>query len=137
MQSKVLDSWAMIAYLEGEPASERVVSLLFESQAGTARLMMTAVNWGEIYYMTMREISQEAAEEAAARIAQLPIEVVPIGADLRLVRQAAVYKATRRMSYADCFAAALARLEGAQLVTGDPEFAVVEDEVQVDWLPRS
>lgn len=38
------------------------------------------------------------------------------------------------MSYADCFAAALARKRQAELVTGDPEFREVEDEIKVVWI---
>jgi predicted nucleic acid-binding protein len=55
--------------------------------------------------------------------------------DLELIRQAAVFKATKKMSYADCFAAALAKTRGAELVTGDSEFKVVEAELKkIRWL---
>jgi predicted nucleic acid-binding protein len=51
------------------------------------------------------------------------------------VRQAALFKATKKMSYADCFAAALAKIENAELVTGDSEFKVVESELKkIRWL---
>jgi len=60
------------------------------------------VNWGEVYYNTMREVSQEAAEQKAREIASLPIDLVGVGDDLALVRQAAIFKATHKMSYADC-----------------------------------
>jgi predicted nucleic acid-binding protein len=48
--------------------------------------------------------------------------------DLELIRQAAIFKATKKMSYADCFAAALAKTRSAELVTPDSEFKVVEAE---------
>ena len=65
----------------------------------------------------------EVAVSASSRsVSALPIEIVPVGPDLALVRQAAIYKATRTMAYADCFAAALAKLRKAELVTGDEEF---------------
>lgn len=38
------------------------------------------------------------------------------------------------MSYADCFAAALAKLRKAALVTGDKDFKQVEDEIKVHWV---
>jgi uncharacterized protein len=62
--------------------------------------------------------------------------LVPVDTrDLELVRQAAVFKATRKMSYADCFAAALAKTRNAELVTGDSEFKVVENELKkIRWL---
>ena len=36
------------------------------------------------------------------------------------------------MSYADCFAAALAKVKNSELVTGDPEFKKVE--IKIHWL---
>jgi predicted nucleic acid-binding protein len=66
----------------------------------------------------------------------MQIELVPVDArDLELVRQAAVFKATRKLSYADCFAAALAKTRNAELVTGDREFKVVESDLKkIRWL---
>jgi len=137
MATKVLDSWALIAFLEDEPAAAEVQRLLEQAVAEKHKLLLGVVNWGEIYYSTMREVSQEAAERTAREIAALPLEIVGVGEDLVLARQAAVLKATHKMSYADCFAAALAKIHGAELVTGDPEFKEVEREVKVAWLPRS
>jgi hypothetical protein len=45
-----------------------------------------------------------------------------------------VFKAKEKIAYADCFAAALAREKKAQLVTGDPEFKPLEDEVNILWI---
>ena len=83
----------------------------------------------------MREASQEAAEAKAREIAGLTIE--PVGVDERnldLIRQAAVYKTTRKLSYADAFAAAPAKIKNAELVTGDREFKEVEDDIVIRWL---
>lgn len=82
----------------------------------------------------MRGASPELAEEKAKEIAGMPIELVPVDSDLHLARQAAIFKATKKMSYADCFAAALAKLRSAELITGDPEFKAVEGEIKIGWL---
>ncbi len=135
MATKVLDSWALIAFFEDEPAAERVERLLVKAEAGTHNLLLCVVSWGEIYYNTMRTVSQQAAEQKAKEIAGLSIELVGVEANnLELVRQAAIYKATRRLSYADAFAAALAKIRNAELVTGDHEFRQIEDEIKIDWL---
>jgi predicted nucleic acid-binding protein len=134
MATKVLDSWALIAFFEDEPAAEEVEKLLVKAEAGSHKLFLSAVNWGEIYYSTMREVSQEAAEQKVKEIVGMPIEIVPVSEDLALARQAALYKATRKMSYADCFAAATAKIKNAELVTGDPEFKEVEGEIKINWL---
>jgi predicted nucleic acid-binding protein len=135
MATKVLDSWALIAFFQDEPAAEQVENLLVKAEAGTHKLLLSVVNWGEIYYNTMRRVSQEAAEQKAREIAGLTIEIVGVDEkNLDLVRQAAIYKATKRLSYADAFAAALAKIGNAELVTGDHEFNQVEDEIQINWL---
>jgi len=134
MATKVLDSWALIAFFEDEPAAEQVEKLLEQAAADKHRLLLSVVNWGEIYYNTMREVSQEAAEQHTRAIATLPIDIIGVGDDLALARQAAIYKATYRMSYADCFAAALAKTKNAELLTGDPEFKPLEKEIKIGWL---
>ena len=53
---------------------------------------------------------------------------------LTLAKQAAIGKATHQMSYANCFAAALAKQKNAELITGDPEFKAVEKEIKINWL---
>lgn len=137
MAIKVLESWALIAFFEDEPAADEVEKLLHQAAEEKHKLLLSVVNWGEIFYSTMRAVSQQAAEEKAGEIAALPILIVGLGEDLSLTRQAAIYKATRKMSYADCFAAALAKLKNAELVTGDPEFKEVEKEIKIGWLPSS
>jgi len=135
MAGKVLDSWALVAFFEDEPAAAAVEEILHQAGRDRHRLYLTSINWAEIYYSTMREVSQEAAEEHARVIAALPIDIVGIGDDLKLARQAAVFKARHRLSLADALAAALAKEKKAELVTGDPEFKALEKEIKIAWLP--
>jgi predicted nucleic acid-binding protein len=135
MAVKVLDSWALIAFFEDEPAAEHVEQLLVKAESGVHKLFLCVVNWGEIYYSTMRDVSREAAEQIAKEMSGLTIEIVGVDdKNLELVRQAAVYKATRKISYADAFAAALAKIKNAELITGDREFEQVEDDIKIGWL---
>jgi len=134
MATKVLDSWALLAFFEDDPAAAEVEELLAEADHGTHTLLLSVVNWGEVYYSTMRKVSQKAAEQKAAEIAVLPVELVPGEADLHLARQAAIYKASGKLAYADAFAAALAKLRNAELVTGDHDFKAVEGEIRIGWL---
>jgi ribonuclease VapC len=134
MAAKVLDSWALLAFFEDEPAASLVESLLGQAMQGRHQLYLSAINWGEIYYSTMRAVSQEEAELRMGEVANLPIRIVGVGEDLRLVRQAAIYKASFRLAYADAFAAALAKEMKAELVTGDPEFKTLGKEIKILWL---
>jgi ribonuclease VapC len=97
---------------------------------------MSVINWGEIYYSILRGASKEMADSKSHEIAGMQLELVPVDArDLELVRQAAVFKATKKMSYADCFAATLAKIRNAELVTGDRDFKAVENDLKkIRWL---
>lgn len=134
MATKVLDSWALIAFFEDEPVADAVEELIHRAALDRHELLMSVINWGEIYYNTMRETSQSQAEARIKEIASLPIEIVGVGEDLKMARQAAIYKASYRVAYADAFAAALARERRAELVTGDPEFKPLEKEIKIRWL---
>jgi len=135
MATKVLDSWALMAFLHDEPAAAEVEKLLLKAAGDKHKLLLCVVNWGEIYYAIARAEGEAVAEQKAADLATLAIELVPAGDDLQLVREAAKLKARKKMAYADCFAAALAKLRSVEVVTGDPEFKEVEGEVKVAWLP--
>ena len=132
----VLDAHALMVLFNDEPGAEEVERLLLKAEKGSPRVLMSVVNWGEIYYSILRGAGQEIVDSKAHEIAGMPIELVPVEThDLELVRQAAVFKATKKMSYADCFAAALAKTRNAELVTGDSEFKVVEPELKkIRWL---
>jgi predicted nucleic acid-binding protein len=134
MATKVLDSWAVLAFYKGEPAGEDVETLIESASTSGKPLLLSAVNWAEIYYSMERAGGRQAADEAAADLATLPIDVVGVGDDLKLARLAAQFKATHKMSLADAFAAALAKEKKAELVTGDPEFKALEKEIKIHWL---
>jgi PIN domain nuclease of toxin-antitoxin system len=124
MATKILDSWALMALFHEESAADEVEKLLAQAAVDRHNLLMSVVNWGEIYYSVMRGASPE--------MAAMPIEIVP--ADLQQTHQAAIFKATKKMSYADCFGAALAKIKNAEFVTGDPEFKEIEKEIKINWL---
>ena len=131
----VLDAHALMVLFHDEPGADEVERILLKAESGSPKLLMSVVNWGEIYYSILRGASQEMAETKAHEIAGMQIELVPVDADdLELVRQAAAFKATRKMSYADCFAAALAKIKNAELVTGDREFKQLTRDVKIHWL---
>ena len=132
MAAKVLDSWALMAYFKGEPAGLAVEELIHKASAEKLRLLLSVVNWGEVYYGMWRAGGQAAADDVAADLSRMPIELVE--ADLHLAKQAATYKATNKMSYAGAFAAALAKIKNAELVTGDLEFKALEKEIKINWL---
>ena len=129
---RILDTYSLIAYFEGEAGKDTMVEIFRSARDSGKPLLLSVVNWGEVYYITLRETNQQGADKVAQLISTLPIQIVD--ADLALAKQAAEFKASKKMSYADCFAAALAKLKKAELVTGDKEFKQVEGEVRISWL---
>lgn len=129
---RVLDSYSLIAYLENEDGAEKMIEVFRVARDSGRTLFLSVVNWGEVYYITLREAGRERAEAVAQLISTLPIQIISV--DLELTQQAAEFKAIKKMSYGDCFAAALAKLRKAELVTGDEEFKQVEGEVKILWI---
>ena len=129
---RVLDSYSLISYIEGEAGKETMIEIFRSARDSGKTCLLSVVNWGEVYYITLREAGQQRADEVSHLISTLPIQTVP--ADLELAKQAAIFKSSKKMSYADCFAAALAKHRRVELVTGDKEFKQVEGEVKILWL---
>jgi len=128
----VLDSWALLAYLNEEPAAQQVRQVLRRARRHEILALISIMNFGECLYTLERRVGREHTLEVAGHIDQLPIEVVL--ADRKLVFEAAHLKANYPVSYADAFAAALAMRHRARLMTGDLEFKALEKEVAIHWL---
>src|SRR5574341_196806 len=132
--SVVLDSYALLAFLEQEPGHEVVAGLLRETSERGLRLRTPMMNMVEVWYRYARLRSDEKADQVVARLRGLGVEVIAI--DWPLTRQAAAYKKSGGLSFADCYAAAVAKAWNATLVTGDPEFKRLEKEIEIRWLRR-
>jgi len=129
----VLDAWALLAYLDGEPAAQHVRQVLRSARRKQAVVLLSLIAYGECLYVIEREQGFHQAQRAVGIIDQLALRVMP--ADRPLLFEAAHVKARYPVSYADAFSVALARQNHGRVMTGDPEFKVVESEVRVHWLP--
>lgn len=134
MRRYVLDSFALITYLQDEPGRAQVEAIFERALQGRAEVLLSIINYGEVVYITAREQGRVRAQATIAGIDQLPIMVVD--ADRALTFAAAHIKARKAISYADAFAVALAVRQDATLLTGDPEMRAVENEAEIEWLPR-
>lgn len=132
MTRYVLDSYSLLSYAENEKGADEVGNILKKALENKAELFLSIINWGEMYYIAFREGGKERAELYKNTFAQYPIFIVEANKELTL--QAAHYKAYYKISYADTFAAALAKLKKATLVTGDKEFSVLENEIKIYWI---
>lgn len=131
----VLDANALIGFFESrETASGKVRHLLGEAFRLELPLLMSAVNWGEVFYMEWRYHGEAKAREVESYLHRLPIAVIAV--DVERATRAAALKQKHNLGYADAFAAELALERGGWLVTADPEFAKLGKVLQVYPLPR-
>jgi AbrB family looped-hinge helix DNA binding protein len=131
-KAAVLDSYALIAYLEREGGYEEVSKIFDECVMKDREVFVSVVNWGEVIYHALRSGGEQTARLAEDAMRALPIQVVDVNKELTL--QAAQLKASHKMSYADCFAAALAMKKKCELVTGGKELKQVERRLKVRWI---
>jgi predicted nucleic acid-binding protein len=132
MPARVLDSFALITYFRDEPGAEMMEELLVSAGKKDSPLLMTDVNYAEVKYSIVKKDGAEAWAEAAKVLQGLPIDFH--STSRALADTAADFKARFKMSLADAFAAAMAKERKAELVTGDPEFKPLDNEITIRWL---
>ena len=127
-----LDSHALLKLLRDEPGAEMVSQLLEKANQYDQAVHMTEVNYAEVQYIIRRKDGDATWAAIAGELEAAPIEFHP--ATRPLADLAAGFKARSKLSLADAFAAALAKSMKAELVTGDPEFKALENEIKIQWL---
>jgi ribonuclease VapC len=128
----VLDSWAVIAYLEDEPSGEQIEDLIATAHEEHIPIYMSVINVGEVWYTFAREISEAEADASVKTLRDLRIQFQD--ADWEITQEAARIKSKNKLSYADAFAAALAKTKKADLITGDNEFKPLDGEIKISWV---
>ncbi len=128
----ILDSYAVLAYLQAEHGGEQVRDILQEAASHRATAWLSVISLGEIFYITVRKRGESEAREIVGDISMLPAELIP--ADIERVLAAARIKAQHPISYADAFVVAAAVEFKATITTGDPEFKHIESIASVLWL---
>ena len=142
----ILDSWSILAWLEGESQGEkvkdlihwvdgkrslRIKNLIGDSKIERIRLFINIINLGEVFCILGRRKGEEEANETISEIKESPIEVIP--ASNSLVFKAASLKVRYSIAYADAFAIATAITRKGFLLTGNPELKGLKD-VPIIWI---
>ncbi len=128
----VLDSHALLAFLENDRGADFVANALGMASQKTLECYMSIVNWGEVYYSILRAKGDRRAQEATFVIDQLPIDIVNM--DLNLVRRASTFREQYRLPNGLCFAASLADSLTCPVMTGDDTFRRLEEAIQILWV---
>jgi predicted nucleic acid-binding protein len=128
---KVVDSWAMVAWIRGESSAPAVRRFLLDADAGSVQLAMSWINVAETFYILVKRDGLDVAEAFMTRLPSLPIRVVLPNEEG--IMAAARIKAVHPVAFGDAFAIALAQSENASVITGDGEIRRC-GVVAVDWV---
>ena len=128
----VLDTFAFVAYIRDQAGADRVREVLTGSEEGHHHCHMSVINVGEVAYLVERRNGVQGVLQFLASLRHLPVAIAD--ATFQRVLAASHIKAMHPMSYADAFAAALAQELDAPVLTGDPEFRLIEHPVRVEWI---
>jgi predicted nucleic acid-binding protein len=131
----VLDANAVLNLVEDAGGAERMEQLCREATHQRTPLLMSVVNWGEVFYYLWQRHGEEKARRTIGNLSRLPLDLVAV--DLLQVLKAGEIKALHKIPYVDCLAAALAEIGRAVLVTSDRDFEKLGRRVEVLWLRRS
>ena len=131
----VLDASAVLNFVEDRAGAERVEQLLGEARRSSAPLLMSVLNWGEVFYHSWQQRGEESARRAVADLSRLPIELIAV--DLSQAVKAGEFKVVHKIPYVDCVAAALAEVRQATLVTSDRDFEKLGRHFPILWISRS
>lgn len=134
MKCFVLDSFALLVFFEEQKDWKKVEQFLIDASSDKIELVMSGINYGELYYITAQREGFETADYVIQTVDSLPIKV--IYPDQELTLESARIKSKGGISYADCFAASLAKKFNAALITGDPEFKKLTPEISLEWIRK-
>jgi predicted nucleic acid-binding protein len=130
----VLDSSAVLRYLDGEAGAGRVKEIFRTSLSGKTKMCVSTLQWGEIAGELRKRLGAEAGRRVLETLLPLELEVVPASAQ-RAVNAAAL-RVARRIAYVDAFALELAEDSPNHiLVTADYDFQAVADLASIEFLP--
>ena len=133
MKRHVLDANALYRFLMDQPGADVVEGLFKRARDADATLLISVINWGEVYYNIAKKRGFKEAQEFMGKVRLLPLNVV--NADEPITEAAARLKAAQRLPYADCFAAAIAGKENV-LVTADVKDFKKIPRLQILPLPQ-
>jgi uncharacterized protein len=130
----VLDSYALLTLLKDEKGADEVEKRIRSAEKDLCKIYLNRMNLGEVFYIIVREKGTLFADQIESWLMQLPL--IMVEADWECIREAALIKARFPMAFADCFAAVTAIRNQAILITGDPEFKHIENQIRIQWIGK-
>jgi predicted nucleic acid-binding protein len=134
MVTYVLDSSAILRYLDDEAGAARVAEIIKSHLAGRCGAIVSALHWGEVAGITCKAHGKQAMELVLSRLSAFGLQIVAADGD-RAVR-ASLIKVKRYLPYVDAFGIELAGDSGDHVfVTADFDFKPASRDVAIEFLP--
>lgn len=129
----ILDTSAILTYIEDEDGSDYVENLLIDAEKGIADIYVSFISLTEVFYITMREKDEPLAVERIKLIQSLAMKIQE--SDEMVNINAGKLKARNSISLADAYIAALCQIHNGILVHKDPEYEKLVPMLKEHRLP--
>lgn len=134
MVTYVLDSSALLRYLDDEAGAVRVAEIIKGHLAGRCEAIICAPHWGEVAGITCKVHGRRAMELVLSRLSAFGFQVVAADADRAV--GAALIKLKRGVPYVDAFGLELAASASERVfVTADFDFKPASRDLTIEFLP--
>jgi predicted nucleic acid-binding protein len=134
MVTYILDSSAILRYLDEEAGAARVAEIIKSHLAGNCEVMVSALHWGEVAGITCKVHGRQAMDLVLGRLEAFGFHTV--AADSARAVRAALLKLKRQLPYVDAFGIELAaEVAHRVFVTADYDFKAATSDVKIEFLP--
>jgi predicted nucleic acid-binding protein len=136
MVTYVLDTSALLRFVDDETGADRIADIFRQQSYRSAKVMMCAVNWGEIAHGVLKRYGAAAMNDSLHRLKALGIEIIAVDEE-RAARTATIrHRYKYKIPYADSFGVELAGHSSDRiLVTADFDAKPAEQDVKIEFLP--
>jgi predicted nucleic acid-binding protein len=128
----VLDTWSILAYLEGNLNGKKVAELIADSVELGNTIYLSAISLGEIYYAIAKNVNEKEADKTIDELLQMGIIILEI--DTKAIIEATKYQTEFDLSISQCLTAIFAKRNKAVLLTFDNRFKKMEQQLRIQWI---
>ena len=135
----VLDSSAILRYLDDKAGAARVAEIIKSHLAGGCEAVVSALHWGEVAGITCKLHGRPAMDLVLSRLSAFGLSIIAADAE-RAVRSALIklrlIKLKRKIPFVDAFGIELASDSRDHIfVTADFDFKPASRDVTIEFLP--
>jgi PIN domain nuclease of toxin-antitoxin system len=134
MVTYVLDSSAVLRYLDGEAGADRVAEILKGHIGGRCAAIMSSLHWGEVAGQSCKMRGKQGMDLVLSRLSAFGIGVITVDGNQAV--GAALFKLKRQIPYVDAFGVELTLNAPDRIfVTADFDFKPASRDVKIEFLP--